>query len=168
MAKLAIAGIVSGVLCHFAAEHRWLEDVKLFGVEVVVGLVYALVVGGALALGGAGRSPALLAWGGLVVAAWIAAARVGIEMFDPVSAIVRGRGELVTAGAVGGLVGGAIHSIANTLILPATRTARAFLTVTAVGTLAGASIGVQDELWLLFVLWQGGVAGATGWVVERA
>ena len=70
--------------------------------------------------------------------------------------------------AVGGLVGGAIHAVANAALLPATRTARGFLTVTAVGAAAGLTMAVGDDLWPLFIVWQGAVAGATGYVVEKA
>ncbi len=69
---------------------------------------------------------------------------------------------------MGGLVGGAIHAVANAALLPATRTARAFLTVTAVGAAAGLTMAVGDDLWPLFIVWQGAVAGATGYVVEKA
>lgn len=168
MLQLVVAGILSGVVCRYAGEQRWLEDVSLFQVNLVVAFLYIAFVGGVLVVRGAGRSPAFLVWAGLVVLAWVAAARTGIEMLDPMSLLSRGRGALAFAGAVAGLVGGAIHAAANTALLPATRTARAFLTVTAVGAVAGLMLAVGDDLWPLFIVWQGAVAGATGYVVEKA
>lgn len=169
MLQWVVAGILSGIVCRYAGEHRWLEDVSLFQVNLVVAFVYIAFVGGVLVLRGAGRSPALVLWAGLVVVAWVAAVRTGIEVLDPpVSSVSRGRLALAFAGAVAGLVGGALHAAANATLLPATRTARAFLTVAAVGAVAGLSTAIDPNLWPLFIVWQGAVAGTTGYVVEKA
>lgn len=168
MLQLVVAGILSGIVCRYAGEHRWLEDVSLFQVNLIVAFVYIAFVGGVLVVRGARYLPALVVWAGLVVVAWVAAARTGIEMLDPVSLLSRGRGALAFAGAVAGLVGGAIHAVANTVLLPATRTARGFLTVSAAGAAAGLTMAVGDDLWPLFIFWQGAVAGATGYVVDKA
>lgn len=171
MLQWVVAGILSGIVCRYAGEHRWLEDVSLFEVNLVVAFVYIAFVGGVLVLRGAGRSPALVVWAGLVVVAWIAAARVGVatlEWLKPENLLRLGRGDLAFAGAAAGLVGGVFHAVANATLLPATRSLRGLATVAAVGAVAGMTTAIDPNLWVLFIVWQGAVAGATGYVVERA
>lgn len=171
MFQWIVAGMLSGIVCGFANDREWLEGLRVLEVNVVVPLVYLAFVGGLLVFRGAGRSPSFLAWGALLVIAWIAAVRVGLaalEWLEPAGILRVGHGDLALAGAVAGLVGGALHAAANATLLPATRTARAFLTVAAVGAVAGLSTAIDPNLWPLFIVWQGAVAGTTGYVVEKA
>lgn len=161
MGAMLIVGLLAGVVSRYAAEQRAFDGLQAFEVNLVIGLGYALIVGGWLVVKGPGRSPGILGWALLVVAAWVAAARVGMARVDPVAVLFRGRGELVLAGLLAGAAGGAGIALANTLVLRGARTPQAFLTVAAVGAAAGATLGFSEDLWLLVIVWQGAVAGAT-------
>jgi hypothetical protein len=166
-----VAGILSGLVRGFANDREWLDGLRVLDVNVVVALVYLAFVGRLVVVRCAGGTPVFVAWAGLVVVAWVAAPRVGVatlEGLEPQSVLRVGRGDVAWAGGVAGLVGGAIHAVANAALLPATRSLRGVLTVAAVGALAGTTTAIDANLWVPFIGWQGAVAGATGYVVEKA
>ena len=170
MFELLVAGIVAGIATKYAGEQRWFEGVELLGVPLVAGIVYAVIVGGWLVVRGPGRSPAIVLWAALVVVAWVAAVRAGLATAgasDLPSFLPSGRGAWALAGGIAGLVGASIVAGAGAVLLPATRSLRAFAMVAAVGAVAGLSIAVTDEAWPLFIVWQGAVAGATGYVADE-
>lgn len=166
MTGWGIAGLVAGCVAFLAARGRWIVDLAVLDVPLVVALPYVVVLGAWMCLRGARVSPSMCLWGLGVVVAWVVAARAAAATVSDASMRFPSRTTLLVAGVVGGFVGSGGIALANLVLLPATQSARGFAAVMCAGTACGVLFAVSDSVAPILIGWQGAVAGATGFVVE--
>jgi len=153
----ALSGLLSGLVGP-AVEH-----IKVLGVPVYPGSLFGLVI----AFG-------LCRWG---KASWWAAVLALVVTLGAWIVAVRGF-HIVTDNAVrnvylGGLVAGAIGAagtmLGGAITLPSLRRLPDWLLILGVGAAAGLLIGPEPDnnLMLLFIVWQAVVAGCFGYALTR-
>jgi hypothetical protein len=171
--KLALLGAGTGVLTVLAMTYipnwmPWPTKIVASGGPFALLLAYGVrQAAGATML----RSAAVVL---MTLLAWQCAMTAGIQAHELVNqwAPVSGSAavKMAVAGLVGGLVGSALTLVGLAVAADAFRRWRAWASTVALGTVLGLllagddAIGTRDVLfWLLFVVWQAGVA----WQVAR-
>ncbi len=158
---LAGLGVLSGLLSGLVGPA--VEHIKVLGVPVYPGPMFGLVIAfGVYRWGKASWWAAVLALV-VTVGAWIAAVRGFHIVTDNVTRNIYLGGLVVGAiGAAGTMLGGAIT-------LPSLRRLPDWLLTVGVGAVAGLLVGSEPDnnLLLLFLVWQAAVAGCIGYALTR-
>jgi hypothetical protein len=153
----ALSGLLSGLVGP-AVEH-----IKMLGVPVYPGPLFGLVIAfGLYRWGKVSWWAAVLA---LVVTlgAWIAAVR-GFHIVTDDAAR-----NIYLGGLVAGAIGAAGTMLGGAITLPSLRRLPDWLLILGVGAAAGLLIGPEPDnnLMLLFIVWQAVVAGCFGYALTR-